>query len=95
MGVGSAVLAFRLLDDMVERLASRFRSFDGGATDEELSSDAGSGSLAFRLLESDDITTVLSCSLLLGMVVMVVGTGHCLVNGSVTGNRGKTSHSLE
>ena len=70
----SAVLAFRLPVDMVERLASRFRSFAGGATDEELSSGRGIGSLAFRLPDGNDVTTVLGCSLLLGIVVMVDGT---------------------
>ena len=68
------MLAFRLPVDMVERLASRFRSFAGGATDEEQSSGRGIGSLAFRLPDSNDVTTVLGCSLLLGIVVMVDGT---------------------
>jgi len=49
---------------------ARLRSFAGGAADRELSS-AGSGSLAFRLQDSRDGTTVLELAMAHEMVVVM------------------------
>ncbi len=71
VGGGSAIGAFRLPVDLVERLVSRLRDFAGGATDREISSGGGTGSLAFHLPNSRDVTAVLERSLMLVMIVVV------------------------